>query len=213
MLMAAQDAETGMGMSDTQLRDEAMTLFVAGHETTASHLAWTLWLLDQNREWRTQLIEEVETVLEGRTPTLADLGRLTVTRQIVDESLRLFPPGWIFGRRAINDDKLLGYDVRAGTTIVMSPYVVQRRPDLWANASAFDPSRFAESAERHRFAYWPFGGGPRQCIGNQFALMESTLTLAMIHQWFTVDIKEEAEPLPSLTLRPKNALTATLYKV
>ena len=211
LLIAAQDEESGIGMSDQQLRDEVMTLFVTGCETTASHLQWTLWLLDQNPAWRARLSAEIDTNLTGRTPTMADVPQLTITRQIINESLRLYPPAWILGHRAINRDSLLRYDIQPGTTIIMSPYVLHRHPDLWKTPDKFNPHRFADTAMRPRFAYWPFGGGSRQCVGDQFALLGSTLTLAMIHQQYSVQIESNnVEPLPSLTLRPKKPLLATL---
>jgi cytochrome P450 len=213
MLMAAQDEETGSGMSDQQLRDEAMTLFLAGHETTASHLTWTLWLLDKHPAVLAQLMDEIRSVVGRHTPTLADVGQLTYLRSVIDESLRLYPPGWFFGRTARSDDNLNGVPITAGTTVLISAYLMHHHPRYWQNPDQFNPNRFQSPAAPMtpdpvpRFAYFPFGGGARLCIGNQFALLESTLALTQILQQFQLHFFDETvEKLASLTLRPKNDL-------
>lgn len=222
MLMAAQDEETGIGMSDRQLRDEAMTLFLAGHETTASHLTWTLWLLDKHPDVLERVLQEIGTVVGERTPQLQDVGNLTYLRAVIDESLRLYPPGWLFGRTAKKDDTLKNINIPAGTTVLISAYLMHHHPRYWDNPDCFDPSRWkpsppdpltqmGEGEKRHRFAYFPFGGGARLCIGNQFALLESTLALTMVLQRFRLRFfGAGVEKMASLTLRPKNDLWAHL---
>lgn len=212
MLMETVDEETGQGLPDQQLRDEVMTLFIAGHETTAAHLAWTFTLLAQHQSIQAMAAQSVQSLLGDRKPSAEDVHALPLIRQIVDESLRLYPPGWLFGRQAIADDVIEGVNIKAGTTVLMSPYVVQRDPALWENANQFEPTRFAGDSNRHRFSYWPFGGGPRQCIGNQFALMESVIVLSMVLQRFEVSLEggQEIVLLPSFTLRPKNNILARL---
>lgn len=221
MLMAAQDEESGIGMSDKQLRDEAMTLFLAGHETTASHLTWTLWLLDQHPNTLDRALAEISAVVGTRTPTLADVGQLTYLRQVIDESLRMYPPGWLFGRIAHADDTLNGVQIPAGTTVLISAYLMHHHPRYWDRPEQFDPDRWKTAPsdpnsqrlaeERARFAYFPFGGGARLCIGNQFALLESTLTLTMILQQFRLRfLDDRVEKMASLTIRPKSDLWARL---
>ncbi len=210
MLMAAQDEETGIGMSDQQLRDEAMTLFLAGHETTASHLTWTLWLLDKHRPILAHVCAEIEAVVGTRTPTLADVGQLTYLRQVIDESLRLYPPGWLFGRTAQHPDQINDLDIPAGTTILISAYLMHHHPLYWQNPAQFDPNRFSQPLTP-RFTYFPFGGGARLCIGNQFALLESTLALTQILQRFSLRfLDQDVGKLASLTIRPKNDLWASV---
>lgn len=210
MLMAAQDDTNGSGMSDEQLRDEVMTLFLAGHETTAVALSWTFFLLSQNPEVEARLRNELDNSLDGRLPTIGDLPAMPYTRMVLDESMRLFPPAWITERKAVNDDEICSYRIPAGTTIVISPYVTHRHAQFWPQAEVFDPQRFSpeRTAGRPRYAYFPFGGGPRQCIGNNFALIEAHLILAMVMQRYRLELapswKVEAEPL--VTLRPKGGL-------
>ena len=206
MLMEARDEETGEGMSDLQLRDEVMAIFLAGHETTAIALGWTWLLLSTHPSAAARMRAELVRVLHGRTPTLGDLPRLVYTGQVVQEAMRLYPPAWIISRCAIDDDRIGGYDVPAGTIIFASPYVTHRLPDWWDNPEGFDPDRF-EPARVERlppFAYFPFGGGPRQCIGNTFALMEMSFVLATLAQRCRLDLVPGERPLvrPSITLRP-----------
>lgn len=214
MLMEAVDEETGEHMSDTQLRDEVLTLLLAGHETTANALSWTWVYLSLNPGVRRRLKEELVQVLGGRSPTVEDVPRLVYTRQVIDEVLRLCPPAWIFSRGPSEDDQLGGYRVRAGTFVLVSPWVTHRHPALWENPLGFDPDRFRPErvATLPRFAYFPFGGGPRQCIGNQFALMELTLVVATLAQRFRLDIipGTPLAPEPTITLRPMGGLRMSM---
>lgn len=210
LLMLVRDEDTGERMSDLQLRDEVLTLLLAGHETTANALSWCWHLLAQHPEQERQLHAELDRVLAGRPPTLADLPALPYTRTVIDETLRLFPPAYFLERRAAAADRIDGAAVDAGTLILMSPYVTHRHPALWPEPERFRPERFAPGTApgRPRFAYYPFGGGARQCIGNAFALMEAQLILASLAQQFSVAAVPEhpVKPEPSITLRPKHGL-------
>lgn len=186
MLLDAQDADTGVTMDDRQIRDEVMTIFFAGHETTASTLAWTLSLLATHPPIERRLREEYATVLGGRTPTMADLPHLPYGRMVIDEVLRLYPPGWLFSRYAVADDQLGEYHIPAGSILSISPFVLHHLPAFWDHPEGFDPERFTpeRSAGRHKFAYMPFLTGPRKCIGDGFALVEMQLVLPLIMQRF-----------------------------
>jgi cytochrome P450 len=214
LLLAARDAETGQPMSDRQLRDEIVTFIVAGHETVASALTWTWHLLGQAPAVTAQLTTELTTVLAGRPPTFDDLPRLPLVRQIVDEALRLYPPAWLITRRAVTEDWLDDYRLPPGALVVISPYQLHRRASLWPAPERFQPERFtpAASAERPRFSYLPFGGGPRICIGNSFALIEAQLIVATIAQHYRLhpvaDRPVVVEPL--VTLRPRHGLPMRL---
>lgn len=214
MLMSVRDEETGESMNDRQLRDEVMTLFLAGHETTANALAWAIYLLDANPACRERLEEEVSRVLGSRSPTFADVPRLAYTKMCFEESLRLYPPAWIFGRKAMGADKLGSYDIPADSYVVICPYGMHRNPAYFENPRTFDPTNFSpEKVERrHKYAYLPFGGGPRICIGNSFALMEGVLILAMLAQRFRVRVcpGQDIVPLPTITLRPKHGVLVKL---
>ncbi len=213
MLMAARD-EDGSSMNDRQLRDEAVTIFLAGHETTALVLCWTLYLLSQNPMAEERLVAELQTVLGGRPPELADLPNLTWTSHVVEESLRLYPPAYAFGREALADCEIGGFAIDKGTTIFISPWVIHRDPRFFADPAEFRPDRwendFAKSLPR--FAYLPFGGGPRICIGNSFAMMEATLLLASISRKFGLKLArgQRIEPHPSITLRPRFGMQMNL---
>lgn len=184
MLMAARDEGDGAGMNDRQLRDEVVTMFVAGHETTARALSWAFYLLDRHPDVESRLHEEVDTVLNGRIPVLADVPKLAYTRMILDETLRLYPPVWITNREVVADDEVMGYHVPAGSFVTVSPYLTHRHPQFWEQPEQFEPERFSpeQSAGRPHYAYFPFLGGPHQCIGKDFALLEATLILAMTAQ-------------------------------
>ncbi len=219
MLMDARHDETGEGMTDEQLRDEVMTIFLAGHETTANALTWTLALLSLHPDIARRTERELDDVLDGRAPTLADLPRLVYTGQVLKESMRLFPPAWLLGRRVEEDDELGGYLVEKGSYVFVSPYVTQRHPALWPNPEGFDPDRFAPAlvaAERERgrpkYAYFPFSGGPRQCIGNHMAEMEAQLLLATLLQRYRAALEPgfRFELDPSVTLRPARGVPMTL---
>lgn len=206
MLLLAKDEETGAYMNDQQVRDEAMTLFIAGHETTANALAWTLYLLAQHPDVSAKLVAELDTVLAGRSATMQDLRQLTYTDQVVKESMRLYPPAWIFARLAIEDVTLGGYPVEKGSVVMVSSYALHRDPRYWAAPETFDPDHFAPGWEERvpRYAYIPFGGGPRVCIGNSFAMMEAVLCLATIMQRCRLSLipGQQITPEPLITLRP-----------
>ncbi|MEM0997081.1 MAG: cytochrome P450 [Bacteroidota bacterium] len=182
MLMEARDADTGEQMNDLQLRDECMTIFVAGHETTALTMSWIFHLLAHHPEVQELLAVELQEVLGDRPPILEDLKRLVYTRYVIDEALRLYPPAWVFGRLSLGDDSIGGYHIEQDTNVLLLAYQVHRRPDLWDRPQEFWPGRWATEKvkNRPRFAYFPFGGGPRLCIGNNFALMEMTFLLAAL---------------------------------
>jgi cytochrome P450 len=197
-------------MNDRQLRDELMTLVLAGHETTANLLAFAFHALSTHPYWLEATSSEVETVLEGRTPTLADMPKMKITRMVLDETLRLYPPAWTFERQSLEEDVIGGFRLPKGGIVGISPYALHRDPSLWENPEGFDPMRFSpeRSEGRHKFAYLPFGGGPRTCIGNAFAMMEATIILAMVLQKHRL-ARDPAQPLvldPMVTLRPKKGL-------
>jgi len=210
MLLHAQD-EDGSQMTAQQLRDESLTLFLAGHETTASTLSWTWWLLAQNPEVEEKLHLELDRILAGRIPTLDDLPKLTYTSWVISESMRLYPPAWAIPRLAIEDHELGGYRVPKGTGIAAVPWVVHRDRRWYENPEQFLPERWESGnllKKNPRFAYFPFSYGARQCIGNMFALMEANLVLATIAQQFRFKLipGHIVEPLASITLRPRNGL-------
>lgn len=203
MLLQACDADTGERMTDTQVRDEVMTIFLAGYETVASTLAWALHLIAQHPMVAQRLQEEVATVLDQRAPTFQDLPKLTYTRMIADETLRLYPSAWALFRSPVVDDTIGEYHVPAGSVVIISPYVQHRDVRFWSDPERFDPERFdpEQSAKRTPFTYIPFAAGPRQCIGNSFALMEAQLIIAMIAQRF------EMQDVPGHVVAPHVALT------
>jgi cytochrome P450 len=211
MLLLAQDVEGGTGrMNDRQLRDEAMTILLAGHETTAVALAWTFYLLAQHPGVEAALHEELDSVLRGAPPTTEDVKRLPYADMVLSESMRLYPPAWAIGRRAHEPVPLGGYELHPGDAAVLSQWVVHRDPELWPDPLRFDPLRFepARKAARHRFAYFPFGGGPRVCIGDGFAWLAGTLLLATLAQRWRFELvpDQRVEPLPRVTLRLKHGL-------
>jgi cytochrome P450 len=190
MLMLSVD-EDGAVMDDRQLRDEVATLFAAGHETTSNALSWTWYLLAQHPQVEAKLHAELDGVLAGRHPTLADLPNLPYTLQIIKESMRLYPPAWILnGRIALEDVQLGGYTVPKGSTLFISPYVMHHLPQYFADPEAFQPERFTAQFEKSlpKYAYMPFGGGTRVCIGNSFAMMEAQLILATVAQQFRLTL-------------------------
>jgi cytochrome P450 len=179
MLMTARDKETGDAMNERELIDEVMTLVVAGHETTASGLNWTWYLLSQHPEVDAKLNAELMAAPVQAAPSLAQMEALTYTHQVIDEALRLYPPGWLLSRRTIGPDVLAGYEIPAGTSVMLSPYILHRHPKFWKEPNAFRPERFdaEHEAERPRFAYMPFAAGPRHCIGESLALYEMLMHL------------------------------------
>jgi cytochrome P450 len=211
MLMGARDEETGEGMSDAQLRDEVMTVFLAGHETTAIALGWTWHLLAAHPSVCQRLEREIDHALGGRPPTMADLPRLGYVDQVVKESMRLYPPAWVVSRRTMDDDVVGGYRIPAGAIVLTSPYVTHRHPEFWTDPERFDPDRFdpTHPDERPPFAYFPFGGGPRQCIGNTFAMMELVLVISTIAQRCRLDTtdRQEIGRDPAITLRAATPIT------
>ena len=208
MLLLATDVEgDGTGMTDRQLRDEVMTLFLAGHETTANALSWTFYLLSQNPEAEARLFEEVDRVLGGRPPAVEDLAELRFAEQVLAESMRLYPPAWGLGRKAIRDQEIGGYRVPAGAYVLVSAFVTQHDGRFFPDPGRFDPDRFTTEAKaaRPKFAYFPFGGGARQCIGEPFAWMEGVLILATIAQRWRLRLVpgHRVEPQALITLRPR----------
>jgi cytochrome P450 len=215
MLMLAEDEEGGR-MTDRQLRDEVMTLFLAGHETTANALSWTFWLLSLSPHAEVELAEELECVLGGRAPTVSDLPDLPYVERVLKESMRLYPPAWVVGREAIAECEVGGYRMPAGTTALMSQWVMHRDPRYHQNPKRFDPDRWMAQYAKAlpRFAYFPFGGGPRQCIGAGFAMTEACLILATVAQRFRLDLApgQRVEPYASITLRPKMDIRVSLVE-
>ncbi len=213
MLLAAQD-EDGSRMTDRQLRDEAMTIFLAGHETTANALSWTWLLLAQNPAVEAKLHAELAAVLGGSAPSLDDLANLRYTGHVITESMRLYPPAWGMARVAIEDAEIGGYPIPKGCGVSLAQWVVHRDPRWFDAPLEFRPERWEGDLLKRlpRFAYFPFGGGPRQCIGNNFAVMEATLLLATIAQHFRIHMVPDhpAVPMPSITLRPRYGIRATL---
>jgi cytochrome P450 len=238
MLLLAQDppspdqgeedvASTGLrpasdrgAMTDRQVRDEAMTIFLAGHETTANALTWTWYLLNTAPEAESKLHEEVDRVLQGRLPTVGDIGALPYVERVVTEAMRLYPPAWLIGRRALKDytinDPSGDYLAPARTIIVTSPYVMQRDARFFPDPERFDPDRWTPEfrAALPPFAYFPFGGGPRRCIGESFAWMELVLVAAAIAQQWTLRLVpgHPVEPQPVVTLRTKHGMRMTLHR-
>lgn len=206
MLMLSQD-EDGSQMNNKQVRDEVMTLFGAGHETTSRALTWTWYLLSQHPEIEQRFHEELQTVLGGRTPMMDDLSKLTYTEQIVKESMRLYPPAWTTTRQAGEDTTLGGEPVKENQVVIINIWGVHHNPQYYPNPWAFDPERFTPEREKAlpKSAYIPFGNGPRVCIGNAFAMMEAKLALAVLGQRFSLSLKagHPVEPQDKFTLRPK----------
>jgi cytochrome P450 len=204
-------------LTDKQIREEAMTMFLAGHETTASTLSWIWYLLSEHPDVEAQLHQELDRVLDGRRPTLADLPQLTVTEAIVAETVRLYPPVWNIGRVVITEDYSLGgYPIRFNSVLSLSPWVTHHDPACYPDPFRFDPSRWTpeERAKRPRYAYFPFGGGPRMCLGEGFSWLEARLSLAHIAQrWRLRHVaSHRAEPVPYLTLRPRYGMQMTLER-
>lgn len=215
MLLASRDETTGEGMTARQIRDEVLTILLAGHETTAMNLTWTLWLLAENPAVQARLHAEIDATLGERPATMADLAALPFSDRVIQESLRLYPPAWVIARAAAEDDEVCGHPVRKGDWVFLSPLLLQRRADFWPDPMRFDPDRFLPEAveRRHRYAWLPFSTGARKCIGDQFARMEARLVLVTLLQRFAVAPAGETPVLdPLITLRPKNGLRLRLQK-
>ncbi len=215
MLVSARDEEgDGSGMSDEQLRDEAMTIFLAGHETTATALTWTWYLLSTNPEAESKFHAEIDEVLGGRLPTAEDYPKLKYTEMVFAESMRLFPPAWTIGRRALNDYQLGDYHIPARSILLMSQYVMHHNPKYFPDPERFDPERWRPEAKeaRPQFSYFPFGGGPRLCIGESFAWMEGVLVMATLAQKWKLRIVpgHPVDLQPLVTLRPKHGMKMTV---
>jgi cytochrome P450 len=216
MFLSARDEETGAVMTDRQLRDEVMTMLLAGHETTSLALSWTYYLLSGHPDVERRVADEIDRVIGDGRPGFAHVDQLSCTRHAIEESLRLYPPAWGFSRLAMDDDEIRGYRVPTGSIVFVIPFVIHRRPQLWPDPDRFDPDRFAPDREsaRPRFAYLPFGGGPRGCIGNQFAMLEAQLITATIAQRYRIELlpDQAIRPDPLITLRPTPGIRATLSK-
>jgi cytochrome P450 len=216
MLMSARDDETGEAMSDEQLKVEVTTFLLAGQETTSLALTWTWYLLSQHPAARERLEAELDAVLEGRPPEYSDLASLPYLRMVVDESMRLYPPAWGFSRQAMADDQLGGFRLPRGWLAFVIPYVLHRLPAYWQNPDAFDPERFLpeRSVDRPKFAFLPFGAGPRRCIGDQFALIETQLSVATFAQLYRLHLQpgHRVDPWPLITLRPRFGMLMTIER-
>jgi cytochrome P450 len=216
MLMTARDEETGEAMSDEQLRVEVTTFLLAGQETTSLALTWTWYLLSQHAAAQRRLEDELDAVLGGRPPEYSDLVNLPYTRMVIDEAMRLYPPAWGFSRQALQDDSLGGFHLPQGWLAFVIPYVLHRLPAYWQDPEAFDPDRFSpeRSADRPKFVYLPFGAGPRQCIGNQFALIEAQLSLATLAQSYRLHLepRQKVEAWPLITLRPRFGMSMIIQR-
>jgi cytochrome P450 len=212
MLIRATDdeAEGGGSMTDRQLRDEAMTLFMAGHETTANTLAWAFYLLSQHPDAEAKLHDELDSVLGDRPPTVDDVPRLVYTDRVVTETLRILPTVWLLGREVVEPFELNGHRMEVGTTLWMSQWVVHRDPRWFDDPESFRPDRWADGLARrlHKYAYFPFGGGPRLCIGAGFAQMEAVLLLSAIARRYRLPLAPDARIAlwPSMTLRPDHGV-------
>ena len=222
MLIAARDQQRNIQLDDQELRDEVMTIFLAGHETCANALTWTLYLLAKHPDVQKYLAEEVSTILHGQEPGYADLERLPYTAMVFNEALRLYPPAWIMARDALGNDVIDGRHIPAGSTVFLSPYVTHRLPVFWEDPLCFDPLRFSweSSSGRPRFAYFPFGGGQRQCLGKNFALIEARLALPLMIQRFRFSLPElrelkagkRTEHFPTYSMRPHKPIWLRLEK-
>ena len=207
MLLFARDEESGDIMTDRQLRDEVMTIFLAGHETTSLALTWVWYLLSQHPEAQQLLEAEVDAQLQGRAPGFEDVARLPYTRMVIEEAMRLYPPAWGFSRQALAPDTIGGYHLPKGWLVFTIPAVMHRHPAYWTDPDRFDPLRFTpeQTAARPKFVYLPFGAGPRQCIGNQFALIEAQVIVATLAQRYRLNLLpgHPVEAWALVTLRPR----------
>jgi cytochrome P450 len=214
LLVVTSKAESDKPMSNRQLRDELITLLIAGHDTTALALTWTIYLLARHHQAELELHAELVNELGGRIPEANDLTKLPYNRMVIEEAMRLYPPVWVMARRSRNDDEINGYYIPANTTITIPQYVTHRHPELWENPESFEPEHFlpAASKTRPRYAYFPFGVGPRQCVGSHLAMLETQLILATIIPRFKFRLVPgyPVELQPSITLRPRNGILMTI---
>ncbi|MCC5994935.1 MAG: cytochrome P450 [Oceanicaulis sp.] len=208
LLLSARDADTGAALTDREIRDTLMTFIAAGHETTAIALTWALYLVAHDSECQDALRAEADAVCGARTPDAEAAGRLVLTRQVIEEAMRLFPPAPILGRRAVSDTDICGHPVRKGDVVLLAFYCLHRHRTLWDHPGRFDPDRFSpERRPRHPFQFMPFGGGPRACIGTRFAMQEAVLVLsAIVSRAIIAPAHGEVEPVMQVTLRPKGGM-------
>jgi cytochrome P450 len=213
-LLLARDPDTGEAMDLQQVRDEALIFLLAGHETTSTALTFTLHLLGRHPSEQQLVLDELDTVLDGRPPTLDDAPALERTAMAIKEAMRLYPPAYALGRLSVTENEVGGYSIPAGAYVVVSQFATHRHPQFWDDAEAFDPARFTPEREgaRHSHAYFPFGGGPRACIGSHFAMLEATMAVALLLQRFRISSDQEDVPLDTegITLRPKGAVPIQL---
>jgi len=211
-LVAAHDAETGNSMTAKEVRDEVVTIFMAGHETTAQALTWTWYLLSLHPSVEAKLHQELTTVLNGRTPQYEDIANLRYTRMVIEESMRLYPPAHTMAREPIAPDYILGHRIPAGAIVLIVPWLLHRKASLWDQPHRFNPDRFA--TEPPRFTYIPFGAGQRICIGAAFAMTEAILILATVAQRYRLRLKagHPIEPRGLITLRPRHGLPMTVER-
>jgi cytochrome P450 len=216
MLLGAHDQLTGESMPQKQLMDEVLTILTAGHENIGAALSWTWYLLARHPGIQENVHDEIRAALGGKNPTFDDLPKLPLCKAVFEESMRLFPPGWGELRETIEPDEVNGYPISAKSIIILCQWVTHRHKDFWPEPETFNPANFLgdAAANRHRFAYFPFGGGPRICIGMQFALIEGPIILATILQKFRVELVPDQQVVPdaTFTLRPKYGLKVILHR-
>lgn len=216
MLMLAEDEETGERMTDEQVRDEVMSFILAGHETTSNALAWSFYLQSQYPEVRRRVEREADDVIGDGRPDFETVTALEYTDRVLDETLRLYPPAWTIEREPVEDDEIGGYRVPTGSIVMAAPYFVHHNPDVWHNPEGFDPDRFADDADGpdHPYAHFPFGGGPRMCVGADFAAMESKIIMSMVARRFRLDLvpNQSVEPEGTVTLYPKHGIEMDLER-
>ena len=211
--MYTKDEETGHSMSDLQLKDEAAIMFLAGHETSANALAFAVYLIENHPEVKEKLLQEVERSFNGNDLDLSKIYAMPYLQQVIDEVLRLFPPAWVLGRRSIDEDIVSDQVIKGGQNFLVSAFSIHRDPRLWHSPEEFNPERFTPENKKkyHNYQYFPFGGGPRQCIGNNFAYIEMKILLSLIYKNFNIEVlTKELELNPRLTLRPKDGIRIKL---
>jgi cytochrome P450 len=217
MLLQARDEESGKAMTDRELRDQITTILLAGHDTMAATMSWCWYLLSRNRDQERTLQQELSAALGGRPPTFNDLPSLPYTRMVLEETLRLYPPAWGLIRESIDADEVGGYHLPPKTLVSLCQWVTHRSARYWETPNDFDPHRFLpeRSATRHKMSYFPFGGGARQCIGNNLAMLEGELIIATMAQQYSFDLvaNQEIVPDPTFTLRPKYGIKVKVRKV